>query len=113
MIYAAVREETADVRASAATALAAVEPDDAKVLAALTPLVDSGQSGKVRRASAHALAKYGPAARAAVPGLVTMLNKETERGEAMRALKSIGVRTVPDLVAMLAVRDPRGAHLRL
>jgi hypothetical protein len=36
-----------------------------------------------------------------------MLEKENERAEAMRALKGIGVRTVPDLVAMLAVHDAK------
>jgi HEAT repeat protein len=95
------------VRASAATALASVETDDAKALAVLMPLADSNQSGKVRRAAAHALAKYGQAASGAVPGLISMLEKETERGEAMRALKAIGVRNVPDLVAMLSVKDAR------
>jgi HEAT repeat protein len=107
MIYAAVRDASPDVRASAATALASVEPDDAKALPVLTPLVGNGQSGKVRRAAAHVLGKYGAAASAAVPGLISMLDKETERGEAMRALKSIGVHNVPDLVAMLSMRDPR------
>lgn len=107
MIYAAARDPQPDVRASAATALAAVETDNDKALAVLVPFADASQSGKVRRAAAHALVKYGPAASAAVPGLITMLEKETERGEAMRALKAIGVKNVPDLVAMLAVRDVR------
>ncbi|HSI12555.1 MAG TPA: HEAT repeat domain-containing protein, partial [Chthoniobacter sp.] len=105
--YAAARDPQPDVRASAATALAAVETDDAKALEVLVPFAAAGQSGKVRRAAAHALAKYGPAASAAVPGLITMLEKETERGESMRALKAIGVKNVPDLVSMLAVRDVR------
>lgn len=105
MIYAGVRNTQPDVRASAVTALAAVETDDAKALEALVPLAASGQSGKVRRAVAHALVKYGPAASGAVPGLITMLDKETERGEGMKALKAIGVKNVPDLVSMLAVRD--------
>lgn len=107
MIYAAAKDPAPDVRASAATALAAVETDDAKALAVLVPFADASQSGKVRRAAAHALTKYGPAASAAVPGLISMLEKETERGEAMRALKAIGVKNVPDLMSMLAVRDVR------
>jgi HEAT repeat protein len=107
MIYAAARDPQPDVRASAATALAAVETDNDKALAVLVPFAEASQSGKVRRAAAHALAKYGPAASAAVPGLITMLEKETERGEAMRALKAIGVKNVPDLMSMLAVRDVR------
>jgi len=107
MIYEAVRDSAPDVRASAATALAAVETDNDKAIAVLAPLVRNTESGKVRRVAAHALAKYGPAASAAVPGLITMLEKETERGEAMRALKAIGVKNVPDLLTMLSVSDPR------
>lgn len=107
MIYAAVKDPAPDVRASAATALAAVETDDAKAIAVLAPLAKATESGKVRRATAHAIAKYGPAASAAVPGLITMLEKDTERSEAMRALKAIGVKNVPDLMAMLAVHDPK------
>ncbi|MEP6670462.1 MAG: HEAT repeat domain-containing protein [Chthoniobacter sp.] len=107
LIYEAVRDSAPDVRASAATALASVETDNGKAITVLAPLARSTESGKVRRAVAHALAKYGPAASAAVPGLITMLEKETERGEAMRALKAIGVKNVPDLLAMLSVNDPR------
>ena len=107
MIYSALYDPAPDVRASAATALASVEPDEAKALAAIIPLVDKSQSGEVRRAAERALGKFGPAAGPAVPRLVSMLDKETERGEVMRALKSIGVHTVPELVAMLAVHDPR------
>jgi HEAT repeat protein len=107
MIYAAARDSAPDVRASAATALAAVETDQAKAVEVLVPLINAKQSGKVRRAASHALAKYGPAANAAVPALIGMLDKDTERGEAMRALKAIGVRNVPDLLSMLAMRDVR------
>jgi len=107
MIYTAIHDSAPDVRASAATALAAVETDDAKAIATIVPLARASESGKVRRAAAHAVAKYGPAAGAAVPGLISMLEKETERGEAMRALKAIGVKNVPDLMSMLAVRDTR------
>ncbi len=107
MIYAAIRDEATDVRASASTALASVESDDAKAIAALVPLVTEGESGKVHRATAVALVKYGERASAAVPGLVRMLDRETDRGSAMQALKAIGVRTVPDLVKMLAVKEPR------
>jgi HEAT repeat protein len=107
MIYAAVKDYNTDVRASAATALASVETDQAKALAVLTPLAGNRESGKVRRAVAHALARYGPAAKDAVPGLISMLDKETERGEAMRALKAIGVKDVPNLLTMLSARDPR------
>jgi HEAT repeat protein len=107
MIYSAVKDYAPDVRASAATALASVETDESKAIAVLAPLASSSESGKVRRASAHALAKYGPAASAAVPGLISMLDKETERGEAMRALKAIGVKNVPDLMTMLSKSDVR------
>jgi HEAT repeat protein len=106
-IYDAIHDSGSDVRASAATALASVEPDEAKALEVIIPLVDRTQSGDVRRAAERALGKFGPAAGPAVPRLITMLDKETERGEVMRALKSIGVHTVPELVAMLAVHDPR------
>jgi HEAT repeat protein len=106
-IYSAIHDSAPDVRASAATALAGVESDEAKAMAVIIPLVDRSQSGEVRRAAERALGKFGPAAGPAVPRLVSMLDKETERGEVMRALKSIGVHTVPELVAMLAVHDPR------
>ena len=107
MIYAAARDRVAEVKISGVTALAAVETDDAKALAVLIPLVGNGESNKVCRAVAHALAKYGPAASAAVPGLISMLDKDTERGEAMRAIKAIGVKNVPDLLTLLSKTDVR------
>ncbi len=107
MIYAALTDRSQDVRASAATALAAVETNNAKALQALVPLLKQSESGKVRRMTAHALPKYGPAAKDAVPALIGMLDKDTERGEAMRALKAIGVHNVPDLLVMLSVPDPK------
>ena len=106
MIYAAAKDYAPDVRASAVTALASVEPDDAKALAVLVPL--AGECPNPARCAARPRmrsAKYGPAASAAVPGLITMLDKETERGEVMRTLKSIGVKNVPDLLTMLAKGD--------
>jgi HEAT repeat protein len=106
-IYSAIHDSASDVRASATMALAYVEPDQAKALAAIIPMVDKSQSGDVRRAAERALAKLGPAATPAVPRLIAMLDKETERGEVMRTLKSIGVHTVPELVTMLSVHDPR------
>ena len=107
MIYAAIDDAAPEVRASAATALAGIERDDARVLATLTPMLTNTESGRVRRAVAVALVKYGTAASAAVPGLVAMLERETDRGSAMQALKAIGVRTVPELIKMLAVKEPR------
>jgi len=107
MLYEAMNDPASEVRASAVTALANTEADDARALGVIVPLVDKGQSGDVRRAAVRAMVKYGPAAASAVPRLVALLDRETDRGEAMRALKSIGVRTVPDLMTMLAVHDPR------
>jgi len=106
-IYAAMNDQATEVRAAGVTALASIETDDAKALSIIIPLASRGQSGDIRRAAVRALAKYGPAAAPAVPRLVAMLDKETDRGEVMKALKSIGVHTVPDLTAMLAVHDPR------
>jgi HEAT repeat protein len=106
-IYRAVNDSAPEVRAPAIAALASVENDDAKALNAIIPLADRNQTGTVRRAAAHALGKYGPAAAPAVPRLIALLDRENERGEAMRALKSIGVHSVPDLVTMLAVHDSR------
>jgi len=101
-----LNDPAGDVRASAVTAIAAVEPDQAKILATLIPLAGD-PSGRMRRAVAPALAPFGAAARPAVPALVKMLGNETERGEAMKALKAIGVDTVPDLQKMLAVKDAK------
>ena len=95
------------MRAAAAAALASIERDDARALATLTAMLASTESGRVRRAVALGLVKYGPAASSAVPGLVAMLDRETDRGSAMQALKAIGVRTVPELLKMLAVKEPR------
>ena len=107
MIYASLKDYSSDVRASAVTALASVESDDAKALAVLVPLVSNNGSSKVLGAAVRALAKYGPAASAAVPGLIRLVDKDIIRGEAMRALKAIGVRNVPDLLTLLSMGDSR------
>jgi HEAT repeat protein len=106
LIYTCLNDQAGDVRASAATAIAAVEGDQAKALATLLPLAGD-PSGRMRRAVSAALVQYGAAARPAVPALVRMLPSENERSEALRALKAIGVETLPELKAMLAVKDNR------
>jgi HEAT repeat protein len=106
LIYACLNDQAGDVRAAAATALGVIESDNAKALATLIPLAGD-PSARMRKAASAALAKYGVAARPAVPSIVGMLEKETERGDAMRALKAIGVDTLPELKKMLAVKDPK------
>ncbi len=106
-LYEWLNNPANDVRASAATALAAIETDDAKALAALIPLAGD-QSGRMRRAAALGLMRYGAAAEPAVPAIVRlMLPSANERSEGMRALKAIGVRSVPELMKMLAINDAR------
>ncbi len=105
-LYEWLNDPANDVRAAAVTALAAIETDDAKALAALLPLAGD-QSGRIRRAAALGLTRYGAAAGPAVPALVRMLPSANERSEALRALKAISVRTLPELKTMLAINDPR------
>jgi HEAT repeat protein len=106
LIYTCLNDPAADVRASAATAVAAVEPDKGKALATLIPLA-ADPSGRMRRTIAPALVPYGAAARPAVPALVRMLAVETERAGALLALKAIGVDNVPELKKMLAIKDTK------
>ena len=108
LIYASLRDENSDTRAQAVPALAAIETDKAKALAALTPLVASSQGSKVKKAAAHALAKVwsGGQCRPVPDGSRCSTISKTDP-KPSRPLKSIGVRTVPDLVAMLSVHDER------
>jgi HEAT repeat protein len=106
MIRACVKDPTPEIRASAAAALAAVDADDAEVLSTLLTLLRDS-SGTVRRATAPELGKLGPRAEAAIPGLVAMLDQDTERALALAALKSIKVRNVPDLLKLVAMRDAK------
>ena len=105
LIYDAFRDSEADVRGAAAQALAAVETDEAKILAALLPGVKD-ENGRVRRPTAHALAKFGAHAREAAPAIVAMLERETDRPIALESLRAIGVRSTPDLLRALGVKDP-------
>lgn len=106
LIYGCLNDPASDVRASAVTAIATIETDQAKALATLIPLAGD-QSGRMRRAVAGALAQYGTAARPAAPAFVRMLVSENERSDAMKALKATGIDTVPDLQKMLAVKDAK------
>jgi HEAT repeat protein len=63
------------VRAAAVPALAKVESDDAKLIEVLVKAV-SDETGRVRRPAAQAIGKFGDRARAAVPGLVAMLERD-------------------------------------
>ena len=105
-VYAAMRDGDGDVRAAAIQAMPAIESDDAKAIAALLPGL-SDDIGRVRRPTAAALSKFGERARAATPGLVAMLERDTDRGVAMLALKVIGVRSVPDLLRALSMKEPQ------
>jgi len=106
LIYACLKDQAGDVRAAAATAVAAIESDQAKALATLIPLAGDS-SARMRRAAGAALVRFGAAARPAVPALVRVLPSESERGDALRALKVIGVDSVPELRKMLAIKDAR------
>ena len=105
-VYAAMRDNDPDVRISATQALPVIESDDAKILAALLPGLGD-DSGRVRRPTAAALSKFGERARAATSGLVTMLERDNDRGVALLALKVIGVRSVPDLLRALSMKEPQ------
>ena len=87
-------------------ALASVESDDAKIIAALTAAL-SDETGRVRRPAAQALARFGERARPAVPGIVAMLERDIDRVVALDTLRAIGLRSVPDLLKVLAVKDPK------
>ena len=105
MIYAALRDPSPELRVPAVPALSRVESDDAKIIAALTTAL-SDEIGRVRRPAAQALAQYGEKVRPAVPAIVAMVEREIDRVVALDALRAIGVRTVPDLLKILAVKDP-------
>ncbi len=106
-IYAALSDSTPEVRFPALPALLSVESDEAKLLATLIPMFNEEGGGRLRRVAAPALAKFGERARPAVPGLVAMLDRDNDRPAALAALQAIGVRNVPDLLKMLAVKDPK------
>ena len=105
-IYAALHDPSTEVRVPALPALGRVESDDAKVIAAFSAAV-SDENGRVRRAAAQGLARFSERARPAVPGIVAMLEREPDRVVALDALRAIGVRTVPELLKALAVKDPK------
>ena len=105
-IYTALGDPSAELRVPAVPALASVESDDAKIIAAFTAALND-ETGRVRRPAAQALARFGERARPAAPGLVAMLERDIDRVVAFEALRAIGVRTVPDLLKALAVKDPK------
>ena len=86
--------------------MTAIEKDDEKIIAKLMQGLGD-ESGRVRRPSAAALAKFGERARAATPTLVGMLERDNERGVALLALKLIGVRSTQDLLRALSVKEPQ------
>ena len=106
MIRACAKDPAPELRASSAPALTAVDPDGAEVLSTLLILLRDS-SGMVRRATAPELEKLGPRAEAAIPGLIAMLDQDTERSLALAALKSIKVRNIPDLLTLLAMREAK------
>ena len=105
-IYAALRDPSSELRTPAVPALASVESDEAKVIAALTAALGD-ETGRVRRPAAQALARFGERSRVAAPGIVAMLERDIDRVVALDALRAIGVRDVPDLLKVLAVKDPK------
>ncbi len=106
LVHAAVKDDEGDVRVAAVSAVAAIESDESKVIAILVEAL-ADQSGRVRRPAAAALSKFGERARVATPGLVSMLERDNERGVALLAMKVIGVRSVPDLLRALTMREPQ------
>ncbi len=106
LIYACLTDPANEIRASAALAIAAVESDRSKALAALIPLAGD-PSSRMRRAVATALSQYGADARPAAPALLRMLADEKDRSEGLHALKAIGVDSVPDLQKLLVIKDAK------
>ena len=106
VVYDSLKDGDIDVRAAAIPALVAVESDESKTIATLVRAV-SDENGRVRRPAAAALSKFGERARAATPGLITMLERDNERGVALLSLKVIGVRSVPDLLRALSLKEPQ------
>ena len=105
-IYAGMSDPSNEVRPPAVVALIAVESDEGKLIPALSAAVND-ESGRIRRPAAQAVAKYGARARAAVPGLVLMLERDNERQVALDALKAIGGGSVADMLKALAMKDPK------
>ena len=94
MIRVCLKDPAQEIRASAAPALAAIDPDKDEVTAILLILLKD-PSGMVRRAAAPEVGKLGPRASAAVPSLMAMLDKETEVSSRYPPLKKLAFMMCP------------------
>jgi HEAT repeat protein len=110
----ALKGPDAELRAEAASALAAIGPEAREAVAPLLAALDDRDSD-LRREAAAALGRIGPQARAAV-GPLTRLLKDSEgevRGAAALALGEIGPDSKPALGALRGLlKDPDGRARR-
>jgi HEAT repeat protein len=103
-LIGALADPSADVRFTAAQALARFGPDAADAVPALAARLADDAAG-VRAAAAAALGEIGPRAQPALPALADVLQDATPvRNAALRALAQIGSPSVPILRAGLRSR---------
>ena len=93
----ALRNDDREIQSAALNGLLAIRPAEKVVVPALTAMLLDSQAGISERA-ALALGRFGPAARSAVPKLVTLApGKEAYRA----ALTEIGAPAVPELLRQI------------
>jgi HEAT repeat protein len=61
--------------------------------------------GRMRRVAAQGLRTYGEKAQPAVPALLAMLDRDTDRAVALETLRAIHVHDIPPLLAALNHKD--------
>jgi HEAT repeat protein len=104
VLYAGARGDSLQLQAVALHALARVEPDETKVMAELVQGLKS-ESHRTRRVAYIELKRIGEKAQEAVPSLVPLLDRETDRVEALDCLRGVHPNSVPVLVQLLQNKD--------
>jgi HEAT repeat protein len=103
-LYTYQKNDDREVRYAAFQAITKLEPDQDKLFPVLLSALQE-ESIRMHRIAAVALAKYGDKAQPAVPTLIKMLDRETDRKIALEALKSIHVHDLPPLLTALNNKD--------
>jgi len=107
-LYDSVKNDDREIRLSALQALTKIEPDREKLFPVLIKGLQE-DSGRVRRVAAQGLRSYnyGERAQEAVPALMAMLDKDTDRQIAVDTLRAIHVRELPPLLTALNHKDAK------
>jgi HEAT repeat protein len=97
--------EERDVRIQALKALLKIEQSDDKLLPVALKIFDES-IGSLHREAAIALRRFGDRAQPALPGLLDMLSRENDRGEALGTLRGMRVQAVQPLMKKLDDKAP-------